>query len=128
MLPAPTIRTRLAEAERPLLLLVSQIGQVGVEQVVRVVPTTGCRQLHDVDQHFGKRVACVRSVRAAIHLEIEEETAVARKDGYLMHRAVTLKLSEGRNLLQARPVFVLENDARGILGDDPPDHSRRHDD
>ena len=100
-----------SEAEGPLLLLVSQIGQVSVEQVVRVVPTTGCRQLHDVDQHFGKRVAGVRSVRASIHLEIEEETAVAREDGYVTHRAVTLKLSEGRNLLQARPVFVLEDHA-----------------
>ena len=60
-----------------LLLLIAHEGQVGVEQVVRVLAPPFVRQPHDVDQHFREGIAGHRAIDAAFHFEVEEQAAVA---------------------------------------------------
>ena len=65
------------EPQRALLLLVAEIGEVGVEQVVGGVALTGSAEADHVDQHFREGVAGIGPVRAALGLEVEEQAAVA---------------------------------------------------
>ena len=60
-----------------LLLLIADKGQVGVEQVVRLLAPPFVRQPHDVDQHFREGIAGHRAIDAAFHFEVEEQPAVA---------------------------------------------------
>ena len=96
----------------PGLLLVAQQRQVGVEQVVRRLALAGGRQAHHVAQHVGKGVAGVGAIGAALHLVVEEQAVVAAQDGDVAHRAVALEAAQRRDLLQPRPVLVLEHHAR----------------
>ena len=50
---------------------------MGVKKVVRFLAPPLVRQPHHVDQHFREGVAGHRAIDAALHLEIEEEAAVA---------------------------------------------------
>src|ERR1035441_457916 len=115
------------EAEA-LLLLVTDEREVGVEEIVRGVSLARVRELNDIDQHVGERIAGHCAVGSPLHLEVEKEAAVAGEDGDGTERAVTLKLAQLGDLFEAGPVFVLEDDAGWIVVDDALDDLRRHDD
>ena len=101
---------------------------MGVEKVVRFLAPPLARQPHHVDQHFREGVAGHRAIGAPLHLEIEEQAAVAGKNRNAAQLALLLKSPKGRNLFQARPILVLQHDAGRIVGDDPADDVRGHHD
>jgi hypothetical protein len=78
------------------------------------------RQPHDVDQH--------RAIDSALHLEIEEQATVAGQNRNAAQLALLLESPGRRNLFQSRPVLVLQHHAGGVVGDDPADDVRRHND
>ena len=84
---------------------------MGVEQIMRGVALAGLLQLHDIDQQFREGVAGHGAVGAALHLEIEEQAAIADQNRHRLQRAVLLIAAQRGDLLQARPVLVLEHDA-----------------
>ncbi|MET0917484.1 MAG: hypothetical protein ABWY07_03555, partial [Burkholderiales bacterium] len=75
-----------------------------VEEVVRLVALAFDRKAHDVDEHVREAVARVRAVRAALHLEVEEQATVAGEDRDVAHRAILLEAAQGGDLVEARPV------------------------
>src|ERR1700679_3138936 len=126
---SPLLQDVLADREADaLLLLVTNERKVGVEQIVRCVPLTCVRELDDIDEHVGERIAGHRAVGSPRNLEIEKEAAVAGEDRDGTESAVTLKLAQRGDLFKAGPVFVLEHDAGWIVVDDALDDLRRHDD
>jgi hypothetical protein len=124
--PAPLQHVLAHRQSDTGLLLVAQQRQVGVEQVVRGVALACALQPHDVAQHVGERVTGHRAVGAALAFEVEEQPAVAAQDRDVSHRAVTLESAQRGDLLQARPVLVLEHRARRVVGHDAADHRGGH--
>ena len=90
-----------------------------VKKVVRFLAPPLARHSHDVDQHFREGAARHRAIDSALHLEIEEQAAVAGTYRNAAQLALVLESPERRNLFQARPVFVLQRDAGLIVRDDP---------
>src|SRR5258705_2892855 len=110
------------------LLLVADQRQMRVEQIMRGIALAGLRKLHDVDKQFGKGVSGHRAVGTALHLEIEEQSAVADQNRQRAQRTVLLEIAKRGNLFQPRPVLVLEHDAGRRVHHDLADHrGREHD-
>ena len=86
------------------------------------------RQPHDVDQHLREGVAGHRAIDSALHLEIEEQATVAGQNRNAAQLALLLESPGRRNLFQSGPVLVLQHHAGGVVGDDPADDVRRHND
>ncbi len=110
------------------LLLVADQRQMRVEQVMRGVALAGLGQLDDIDQQFREGIAGHGAVGAALHLEIEEQAAIADQDRQRPQRAVLLEAAQRRDLLQARPVLVLEHHAGRPVHHDLADHGGREQD
>src|ERR1022692_3817256 len=80
----------------------------------------------NLNQHLWETVPCHGPVSAAFNLEIEKKAAVATKNRNMAHGPIEFKTPQNRNLLETRPVFVLEHKAGGVFVDYAADHSRRH--
>ena len=126
---AALLQNVLADGEADaLLLLVADEREMRVEEIVRGVALACLRELDDIDQHVGEGVAGHRAVRSALHLEIEEQAAVAGEDRERAERSLALKAAQRGDLFQAGPVFVLQHHAGWVVVDDPPDDFGRHHD
>src|SRR6478735_597658 len=87
------------------LLLVADQWQMRVEQVMRGVALARLGQVDDVDQKLREGIAGHGAIGAALHLEVQEQPAIAAEDRERTERTVLLKVAEGRDLLQPRPVL-----------------------
>ena len=105
------------------LLLVAQEGKVRVEEVVRRVALPGGGKTNDVDEHVREGVAGHGAVGAALHLEIEEEAAVATQDRERPQAAFGLEAAQRRDLFESRPILVLQHGATRIVADDAANHA-----
>src|ERR1700722_6782597 len=87
-----------------------------VKKVVRFPAPPLARHSHDVDQHFREGVARHRVIDSALHLEIEEQAAVAGI-GTRRSFALVLESPERRNLFQAGPssCFSVTQDALSVM-------------
>jgi len=77
-----------------LLLLVADERKMGVEEVVCGVAVALGAEVDHIDQHVGEGVP-VMAIGSALHLEVEEEAAVAAQDGDGAERAGVLEEAEG---------------------------------
>src|ERR1035441_2892463 len=81
-----------------LLLLVTDEREVGVEEVVGGVAVALPGEVDDVDEHVRKGVASHRAIRAAVHLEVEKQAAIAAEDRERPERSVALKRAQRGDL------------------------------
>jgi hypothetical protein len=100
---------------------------VTVEEIVRLLPLVLVDEIDHPHQHFGVGVAGHGAVGAALHLEGEEHAAVTAENRHAARLTGIARTAQGRDLVEPRPVLMLEHHAGGVLLDDPHDHLRRHD-
>ena len=73
----------------------------------------------------GEGVAGHRAIDSALHLEIEEQATVA---GQNRNAAPLARIVGETKSFPARSVLVLQHDTGSVVGDDPADDVRGHDD
>ena len=91
------------------LLLVAHQRKVRVEDVLRLLESTGGGMADHVSHHLGKGEAGHRTVSPPLHFLREKQTAVSAKN-----REATPPFGLGRanvgDLTQSRPILVFEHD------------------